>query len=76
MFIDSQGRTYLAKLGFEKGTTLVADRVEGDELAWNIRQDRVVTEFEMSILANAEALESMIRAGQESVATAETIELT
>jgi len=41
MFIDSQGRSYLTKLGFEKGTFLVADPVEGDEPAWVIRQGRV-----------------------------------
>ncbi len=75
MFLGSDGRAYLTKLGFEKETTLVADRVEGDELAWIIRQGRVVTEFELSVLANAEALESMIRAGQESAAGLETLEL-
>jgi len=74
--IDDRGRAYMAKLGFDRGTTLVADRLEGDELAWVIRQGRVVTELELSILADAEALESMIRAGQESDAGVETVRLT
>lgn len=73
--IDDRGRAYIAKLGFDRGTTLVADRLAGDELAWVIRQGRVVTELELSVLADAEALESMIRAGQESTAGVDTIEL-
>lgn len=52
MFLDNDGRAYLTRLGFEKGTTLIADRVEGDERAWVIRQGRVVLGLEASILAN------------------------
>ena len=75
IFIDDRRRAYLGKLGFEKSTTLAADPVEGEELAWIIRPGRVVTELELSILASAEALESVIRAGQESTAGADTVEL-
>ena len=38
MFLDTDSRAYLTKLGFDKETTLIADRVKGDELAWVIRQ--------------------------------------
>ncbi len=76
MFLDNDSRAYLTKLGFDKETTLIADRVAGDELAWVVRQGRVVTDLEASILANAEALESVIRAGQEAAAGVDTIELT
>jgi len=73
--IDDRGRSYLTKLGFEKGATLVADPVEGEDLAWIIRPGRVVTEIELSILASSSNLESLIRAGQESEADIDTIEL-
>ncbi|MDK1039573.1 MAG: hypothetical protein QGD91_11790 [Actinomycetota bacterium] len=76
MFLDTDSRAYLTKLGFDKETTLIADRVEGDELAWVIRRGRVVTDLEASILANAEALESLIRPGQEAAAGVDTVELT
>lgn len=74
--IDDRGRSYLTKLGFEKGATVVADPVEGESLAWIIRPGRIVTEIELSILANPSNLESLIRAGQESAADVDTIELT
>ncbi len=73
--IDDRGRSYLTKLGFEKGATLVADPVEGEDLAWIIRPGRVVTDIELSILASPSNLESLIRAGQESDADVDTIEL-
>ena len=38
MFLDTDSRGYLTKLGFDKETTLIADRVKGDERAWVIRQ--------------------------------------
>jgi len=74
--VDDRGRSYLAKLGFEKGTTLVADPVEGEELAWILRPGRVVTDFELSILADPANLESLIRAGQKSARGDDTVELT
>ncbi|RLE14724.1 MAG: hypothetical protein DRJ28_05250 [Actinobacteria bacterium] len=73
--IDDRGRSYLTKLGFKQGGTLVADPVEGENLAWIIRPGRIVTDIELSILANPSNLESLIRAGQESEAEADTIEL-
>ncbi len=74
--IDDRGRSYLTKLGFEKGATLVADPVDGENLAWIIRPGRIVTDTELAILSNPSNLESLIRAGQESVADVDTIELT
>lgn len=73
--VDDRGRSYLSTLGFEKGTTLVADPVEGESLAWIIRPGRIVTDVELSVLANPANLESLIRAGQESAANIDTIEL-
>jgi len=73
--IDDRGRSYLTKLGFEKGATLVADPVDGETLAWTIRPGRIVTDTELSILANHSNLEPLIRAGQESAAEVDTIEL-
>jgi hypothetical protein len=73
--IDERGRSYLTKLGFQRGGTLVADAVDGEELAWIIRPGRIVTDTELAILANPANLESLIRAGQESAAGVDTIEL-
>jgi len=50
--------------------------VEGKKLAWIIRPGRIVTDTELAILANPSNLESLIRAGQESVADVDTIQLT
>lgn len=61
--IDERGRSYLTKLGFEKGAILVADPVEGEDHAWIIRPGRVVTDVELSILSDSSNLESLIRAG-------------
>jgi len=73
--IDDRRRAYLGKLGFEKGSTLAADPVEGEELAWIIRPGRVVTDVELAILADPVNLESLVRAWQQSASGADTVEL-
>jgi len=74
--IDERGRSYLTKLGFAKGSMIVADRVEGEPSAWVIRSGRVVTEVEYEILSNPENVASLERAAAESTAGVDTIELT
>lgn len=74
--VDDRGRSYLSKLGFEKGATVVADPVEGEELAWILRPGRVVTDVEFEILADTANGESLVRAAQESERGDDTIELT
>jgi hypothetical protein len=74
--VDDRGRSYLSKLGFEKGATVVADPVEGGENAWILRPGRVVTDVEFEILANPANVESLVRAAQESARGDDTIELT
>lgn len=60
--LDKRGRTYLNKLGYEAGTTIVADRVEGEADAWIIRPGRVITDVEHAILSNPENVASLKRA--------------
>ena len=74
--VDERGRSYLAKLGFAKGSTIVADRVEGEPSAWIIRSGRVVTDAEYEILSNPDNVASLTRAAAESIAGDDTIELT
>ena len=74
--VDDRGRAYLAKLGFERSATVVADPVEGEELAWILRPGRVVTDTEFEILANSANVESLVRAAQESARGDDTIDLT
>lgn len=74
--IDERGRSYLSKLGFAKGSTLVADPVEGEPSAWIIRSGRVMTDIELAILSNPDNVMSLERAAAESVARDDTIELT
>jgi hypothetical protein len=74
--VDDRGRAYLAKLGFEKGATVVADPLEGEELAWILRPGRVVTNVEFEILADPANVESLVRAAQESARGDDTLELT
>lgn len=73
--IDDRGRSYLSKLGFAKGSTLVADPVEGEPSAWIIRSGRVVTDIEMAVLSNPENVASLKRATRESIAGDDTMEL-
>ncbi len=74
--VDDRGRAYLSKLGFERGATVVADPVEGEELAWILRPGRVVTDTEFQILADAANVESLVRAAQESARGDDTLEVT
>lgn len=74
--IDERGRSYLSKLGFAKGSTLVADPVEGEPSAWIIRSGRVVTDVELAILSNPDNVASLQRAAAESIAGDDPIELT
>jgi len=74
--VDERGRSYLTKLGFAKGATLVADRVEGEPSAWIIRSGRIVTDVEYEILSNPANVASLERAAAESIAGDDTIELT
>lgn len=60
--LDNRGRSYLGKLGYERGTTIVADRLEGEEDAWVIRPGRVITEIEHAILSNPKNVASLRRA--------------
>lgn len=74
--IDERGRSYLTKLGFSKGSTIVADRVEGEPSAWIVRAGRVVTDVEYAILANPANIASLERAAAESISGDDTIDLT
>ncbi|MEA3511085.1 MAG: hypothetical protein U9R51_06580 [Actinomycetota bacterium] len=74
--VDERGRSYLTKLGFAKGSTLVAEPVDGEPSAWIIRTGRVVTDAELAVLSNPGNVASLERAAAESVAGDETIELT
>lgn len=65
--LDQRGRTYLTKLGFEEGGTLVADPIEGED-AWVLRRGRIVTEVELQILANPDNVAALERAAAESLA--------
>ncbi len=73
--IDDRGRSYLSKLGFAKGSTLVADPVDGEPSAWIIRSGRIVTDIELAILSNPENVASLERATRQSIAGDDTIEL-
>ncbi len=73
--IDDRGRSYLSKLGFKKGSALVADPVEGEPSAWIIRSGRVVTDIELAILSNPDNVASLTRAAAESIDGDDTIEL-
>jgi len=74
--VDERGRSYLSKLGFEKGATVVADPVEGEELAWILRPGRVVTDVEFETISDPANVESLVRAAQESDRGDDTSELT
>ncbi len=63
------------KLGFKKGSTLVADPVEGEPSAWIIRSGRVVADIELAILSNPDIVASLTRAAAESIDGDDTIEL-
>jgi hypothetical protein len=73
--IDDRGRSYLSKLGFKKGSTLVADPVEGEPSAWIIRSGRVAADIELEILSNPDSVASLTRAAAESIAGDDTTEL-
>ena len=73
--VDERGRSSLAKLGFAKGSTIVADPVEGEDSAWIIRPGRIMTEAEIAIVSNPDNVASLQRAGAEAIAEAETIDL-
>ena len=73
--IDERGRSYLSRLGFAKGSTLVAEPVEGEPLAWIIRSGRVVTDIELAVLSDPDNVASLERAAAESIAGDDTIEL-
>jgi hypothetical protein len=75
IFVDPRGRSSLGKLGFTKGSAVVADPVEGEDLAWIIRPGRIMTDVETSIVSNAHNMESLQRAGTEAITGAETTEL-
>lgn len=66
--IDQRGRSYLAKLGYEKGVTLVAEPVDGEDDAWIIRPGQVLSELEVALLSNPRNVESLQRAAAESEA--------
>jgi hypothetical protein len=75
IFVDPRGRSSLGKLGFTKGSAVVADPVEGEALAWIIRPGRIMTDVETSIASNPDNVPSLQRAGAEAIAGAETIDL-
>jgi hypothetical protein len=66
--IDQRGRSYLARLGYSKGVTLVADPVDGENDAWIIRPGQVLSELEVALLSNPRNVESLRRAAAESQA--------
>jgi hypothetical protein len=66
--IAGRGRSYLTTLGFTKGSTIVADRLEGEPSAWVILAGRVVTDVECAILLNPNNVASLKRAAAESIA--------
>ena len=66
----------LVKLGFQKGEMVVADPVEGEDLAWILRPGRVVTDVELEVLSSSANVESLVRAAQESARGDGTLELT
>ncbi|MEA3511799.1 MAG: hypothetical protein U9R51_10225 [Actinomycetota bacterium] len=74
--VDERGRSYLTKLGFAKGSTLVAEPVDGEPSAWIIRTGRVMTDAELAMLSNPDNVASLERAATESVAGDAAIELT
>lgn len=74
--VDDRGRVSLVKLGFQKGEMVVADPVEGEDLAWILRPGRVVTDVELEVLSSSANVESLVRAAQESARGDDTIELT
>ncbi len=73
--VDERGRSSLAKLGFPKGSTIVADPVEGEDSAWIIRPGRIMTDAEIAIISDPDNVASLQRAGAEAIAGAETIDL-
>lgn len=66
--VDQRGRSYLAKLGFAKGSMVVAEPLEGEENAWVLRPGRVVADVELALLNNPRNIESLQRAAAESLA--------
>lgn len=75
MQVDQRGRSYLAKLGFGRGATLVAEPLEGEDDAWIIRPGRVITDAELSLLSNPRNVESLHRAAVESLSGVQGIDL-
>ena len=75
IFVDPRGRSSLGKLGFTKGSAVVADPVEGEDLAWIIRPGRLMTDVEVAIVSNPDTVASLQRAAAEAIADTETIEL-
>jgi len=73
--IDDRGRSHLSKLGFKKGSTLVADPVEEEPSAWIVRSGRVVTDIELAILSNPDNVASLTRTAAESIDGDDTTEL-
>ena len=66
--VDERGRTYLSKLGYAKGSIVVAEPLEGEENAWVLRPGRIVTDVELALLNNPRNVESLQRAAAESLA--------
>jgi hypothetical protein len=66
--VDERGRTYLSKLGYAKGSMVVAEPLEGEENAWVLRPGRIVTDVELALLNNPRNVESLQRAAAESLA--------
>lgn len=66
--VDERGRTYLSKLGYAKGSMVVAEPLESEENAWVLRPGRIVTDVELALLNNPRNVESLQRAAAESLA--------
>ncbi len=66
--VDERGRTYLSKLGYAKGSIVVAEPLESEENAWVLRPGRIVTDVELAFLNNPRNMESLQRAAAESLA--------
>lgn len=73
--IDERGRTYLSKLGYAKGSIVVAEPLENEENTWVLRPGRIVTDVEFALLGNPRNVESLQRAAAESLAGEQGIEL-
>ncbi len=66
--VDERGRSYLNKLGYAKGSMIVAEPVQGEANAWIIRPGRVVSDVEYALLSNPQNVASLERAIAESLA--------